>query len=103
MALLAALLVAFGADALDPRPLLLLDRRVHLEDVAGWRIAGRKIVDADDDAPLGFDFALVDERGVLNFALHVAALDRRHRAAQVVDLAEVLERLFSISLVRLST
>ena len=52
-----------------------------------------KLVDPYDNSLLRFNLALVNECRVLNFALHVAALDRRDRAAEVVDLRQVLDRL----------
>src|SRR5208283_617017 len=74
--------------------LLFLDRGVDLEDIAGWFAAGYEIVDADDRALFELNLALIDERGVLDLALRIAALDRGHRATEVVDFAQVLEGLF---------
>src|SRR5216683_2957664 len=91
--LLRGLGVAPGADAGEPLLLLPLDCGVYLQDVAGQGVARGEFVDADDDAILGLDFALVNEGRVLDLALHIAALDRGHRAAEVVDLFEVLARL----------
>ena len=50
-------------------------------------------VDADDDALLILQLALVAVGGLLDLALDVALLDGAHAAAERVDLLDVLPRL----------
>ena len=45
-----------------------------------------KLVDPYDNSLLRFNLALINKCRVLNFALHVSSLNRRDRAAEVVDL-----------------
>src|SRR5271155_1521961 len=85
--------VAFRTHARDARLLLLLELRLDPQNISRRFTARSKLVDPDDDSLLRFNLALVNECRVLNFALHVTTLDRRDRAAEVVDLRKILDRL----------
>src|SRR5271156_4866410 len=84
--------IALGAILRELGLLLLLEGGIPLERLARRRAALGELVHAHDDAIPGFDLALVKERRVLNFALHVSALDRGDRTAEVIDLREILLR-----------
>src|SRR5581483_5066200 len=85
--------IALGTDFRHRALLFFLKLGIDLEDILGRLAAGGELVDADDYAFAGFDFALVEIGGVLNLTLHVAAFDRRHRPAHVVDFRQVFRRL----------
>src|SRR5271163_5178892 len=83
--------VALRAHARDAGLLLLLELRLDPQNISRRFAARGKLVDAHYDSLLRFNLALVDKCRVLNFALHVATLDRRDRTAEVVDLRKILD------------
>lgn len=85
--------VALGAQPSQPLALLVLDFRIDAQKIDRRLLGGRELVEPDDNSLPGFDFALIEIGGRLDFALHVTALDRGHGPAEVVDLAQVLQRL----------
>ena len=84
--------VPLGSDAL--RPLQLPPLRLRIEPVELDRLLLVLLVavDTDDDALALLDLALVAERRVLDLALDEALLDRRNRAADLVDPLDQLPR-----------
>ncbi len=60
---------------------------MELEQVRRRRVLGDELVDADDDARLVLDLALIAVRRVLDLALHEG--DRGDRAALIVDAFDV--------------
>src|SRR5207249_8860338 len=75
-----------------PLELPLLPRRVEPMQLDVLFLALVEAVDADDHALARLDLLLVAERGLLDLALDEALLDRRDRAAALVDLRNQLTR-----------
>src|SRR3712207_3260352 len=92
--------LGLGRDALGPHPLRPLAlaplgggvERVQLD--LRTLVALGVAVHADDDTLRRRERSLVREGGVFDLALHEPGLDRRDRAAQIVDPVEELERAF---------
>src|SRR5215208_4325384 len=78
--------VAAGADALDAVDLLALQGRVDPQDLDLAVAALGEGVDADELAGAAVVVLLELERRVGDLPLRVAALDRLHHPAQLVDL-----------------
>src|SRR5205085_12129150 len=74
----------------QPAALTLCDPLVDTED--RWRdsVVGLVRIHSDDDALARLDFALIAIGGILDLALRVPALDRGERAAELIDLSQVL-------------
>ena len=77
----------------EPVDLLLLERRVDLEDRDRLLVLEDVAVHADDDALPRLDLGLVAVRRLGDLALEEVLLDRRDHAAERVDPVEVLVRL----------
>src|SRR5208282_6258733 len=73
--LVRRLRVSFRPHARNACLLLLLEFRLHPQQFPRRFAAPDKLVDPYDNSLPGFNLALVNESRVLNFALHVAALD----------------------------
>jgi hypothetical protein len=91
-------IVARRAPGLQPRNLLGLDLVRHGEDrlVAGGKRRGLRLneaIDADDGLLAALDRLQPLGVGIDEPLLHVARLDRLHRAAHLFDLVELVPRL----------
>ena len=82
--------VALGAHRGRPLALSALDLGIDLEDLDALRLVLDVAVDADDDPLARLDVRREAERGLLDLVLDEALLDRRDRAAQLVDALDEL-------------
>ena len=85
-----ALSIAASSQRAGALDLLSLQRFVDALERDGRFDVEAELVDADDDLLLGFDRLLEFVRGVLDFLLHVSALDCLQHAAHGLDLVEVV-------------
>ena len=81
-----------GAGRPHPRDLIALELRVDRRDLDRRLVGDREVVDADHDALLLLDRALVLVRAPLDLLLDEAALDRGDHAALRLDLVDVALR-----------
>ncbi len=82
--------VPFGPHARGPLELAALGRRVDPLQLGLGVVVLGEAVDADDHALAALDLALPLERGLLDLVLDEAGLDRRDRAAELVDALDQL-------------